>query len=130
MFREATELSHLDRISSSITCYRGKSKSPRWADTEPGKPLYLLTPRILTSIHPWVEMFAQICTVYADTSRVVKKKKKSPNGPYYVQEYDIVLLCGLTELQAQIRWIENVGRVTSPKSFRNANVFCQCCIGR
>ncbi|KIP02230.1 hypothetical protein PHLGIDRAFT_122658 [Phlebiopsis gigantea 11061_1 CR5-6] len=88
MFREATELSHLDRISSSITCYRGKSKSPRWADTEP-------------------EMFAQICTVYADTSRVVKKKKKSPNGPYYVQEYDIVLLCGLTELQAQIRWIEN-----------------------
>ena len=56
-------------------------------------------------------MFAQICTVYADTSKVLKRKKKSKNGPYYVQEYDIVLLCGLTELQAQIRWVENVSYV-------------------
>ncbi|PCH36679.1 hypothetical protein WOLCODRAFT_157378 [Wolfiporia cocos MD-104 SS10] len=28
-------------------------------------------------------------------------------GPYYEQEYKVVLICGLTELKAQIIWEEN-----------------------
>ena len=31
-----------------------------------------------------------------------------PNGVYYVQNFNIVLLCGMTELQAQLSWTENV----------------------
>ena len=49
-----------------------------------------------------------MCTIHANTSKVAKAKKKGPNGAYYVQEFEIVLLCGLTELKAQIRWKENV----------------------
>ena len=34
-----------------------------------------------------------------------------PNGVYYVQNFNIVLLCGMTELQAQLSWTENVSYV-------------------
>ena len=58
-----------------------------------------------------LEFFSHLCTVHADTSRVVKQKQQGPNGPYYVQEYDIVLLYGLTETRAQIRWIQDVSTI-------------------
>ena len=54
------------------------------------------------------EFFSQICTVHADTSRVLKTKKLGPRGAFYTQDYDIVILCGTTEMKAQIRWKENV----------------------
>lgn len=53
-------------------------------------------------------MFSTLCTVHADTSLVRKAKRKGKNGTYYKLDYKVVLLCGLTELKAQISWIENV----------------------
>jgi hypothetical protein len=56
-----------------------------------------------------VAKFSTLCNVSADTSRVIKTMQIGPGGrPYYVQSYDIILLFGLTELKAQISWIENV----------------------
>lgn len=52
-------------------------------------------------------MFTELCTVEADTSRVPKIPRQGPNGDYYVLDYDIVMSFGLTELKAQICWIEN-----------------------
>ncbi|EKM51017.1 uncharacterized protein PHACADRAFT_32060 [Phanerochaete carnosa HHB-10118-sp] len=106
LFREATESFHLDNISAIITVYRGKDKCPRWVDTEPGASVaQRALPCHISS--PATEFFSQICTVYADTSRVLKKKRNGPKGAYYTQDYDVVILCGATELQAQIRWFEN-----------------------
>ncbi|PCH36674.1 hypothetical protein WOLCODRAFT_157373 [Wolfiporia cocos MD-104 SS10] len=87
-YKEARDASQLNRITSEITCYRGRNKKPRWTDTEP-------------------EMFSSLCTVVADTSKVYKSKKFGPVDCYYSQEYKVVLLCGLTELKAQIAWIED-----------------------
>ena len=53
-------------------------------------------------------MFTHLCTIYADTSHVVRRSKQGSNGVYYVQKFKIVLLCGLTEMQAQLSWVENV----------------------
>lgn len=53
-------------------------------------------------------MFTPLCTIYADTSAVHRKPKKGPKGVYYVQDFNIILICGNTELQAQISWTENV----------------------
>lgn len=52
--------------------------------------------------------FSTLCTVYADTSRVVKHQHFGSNGVYYQQEFKVVLSCGQTELKAQISWVENV----------------------
>ena len=65
--------------------YEGKSKEMRWMDEEP-------------------ELFTLLCTVRADTSKVLKRPQYGTNGIYYAQEFDIVLMCGLTEMKAQIRW--------------------------
>ncbi|KAH9940091.1 uncharacterized protein BXZ73DRAFT_43225, partial [Epithele typhae] len=97
--RESGEVSHsfreesydareLDEISSSVKCYRGPDADPRWRDVNP-------------------EHYYDLCTVYADTSRVVRKLKKGPKGTYYTLDFDVILLCGQTELEAQIRWMEN-----------------------
>lgn len=57
-------------------------------------------------------MFSTLCTVHADTSHVLKEVLNGPDGPYYRLSFKIVLLCGLTELKAQIRWMENVSGCT------------------
>ncbi|KAM5545534.1 hypothetical protein V8D89_000572 [Ganoderma adspersum] len=86
-FQEARESRTLNSISCDIICYKG-TETPRWIDVDP-------------------EMFAPMCTIYADTSQVFRQAKLGSDGVYYVQKFKIVLLCGLTEMQAQISWVEN-----------------------
>ncbi|PCH36686.1 hypothetical protein WOLCODRAFT_109029 [Wolfiporia cocos MD-104 SS10] len=87
--REERNNAALNRIESTITCYRGKSGKPQWKDVE-------------------IDSFSTLCTVHADTSQICRVQKWGTMGPYYEQEYKVVLICGLTELQAQISWKENV----------------------
>ncbi len=59
----------------------------------------------------WKDMFSTLCTIYADTSAMAGDLKPltAPSGQtYYELAFDVVLLFGLTELKAQIRWMEKV----------------------
>ncbi|PIL34593.1 hypothetical protein GSI_03372 [Ganoderma sinense ZZ0214-1] len=85
--KEARDSKTLDHISSTVMCYAGRD-SPKWTDLVP-------------------EMFAPLCTIHADTSQVLRESRQGPNGVYYVQSFKIILLCGLTEMQAQLSWVEN-----------------------
>ena len=49
-----------------------------------------------------------LCKVSADTSGVPKKQMTSSQGTYYSQDFSVKLLFGLTELKAQLCWMENV----------------------
>ena len=60
-----------------------------------------------------LEFYTPLCTVYADTSKVTKIPCTGRNGIYFLQKFKIVLLCGLTELKAQISWAEGVSVVFS-----------------
>ena len=52
--------------------------------------------------------FFDLCTVSADTSKLPKPKLKSPRGGhYYTVSFEVVLLFGLTELTAQLSWMDN-----------------------
>jgi len=51
--------------------------------------------------------FFNLCTVSADTTRVPKPKVKNPRGSHYEVHYEVALLFGLTELKAQIVWMED-----------------------
>ena len=55
-------------------------------------------------------MYTPLCTIHADTSKVTRTPREGTNGTYYVQVYNIILQCGLTELKAQISWTEDVSR--------------------
>ncbi|KAH6910165.1 hypothetical protein BKA70DRAFT_1560797 [Coprinopsis sp. MPI-PUGE-AT-0042] len=79
----------LAMFSVDIVRYHGDSNDPRWMDDEP-------------------ESFTTACTVYADLQSLPLTMHVSPlSGSYYVANFAIVLLFGLTEMKAQIKWIEN-----------------------
>lgn len=64
--------------------------------------------------HCLAEMFSTLCTVVADTSKVAKTlpAKRGVNGArYYRQDFKVILLFGLTELKAQISWVEDVSQI-------------------
>lgn len=55
------------------------------------------------------EMFSKLCTIRGDTSRAFKPLHNSPsNRPELYRHFDftIILLFGLTELKAQLSWME------------------------
>ncbi|KAK0448968.1 uncharacterized protein EV420DRAFT_1750858 [Desarmillaria tabescens] len=78
MYSETLE--DLTSISDDIICYRGSKIDPRWMDTD-----------------------EVLCTITADTQQAAKtlKPQRGPDGRiFYRLDYDVVLLFGLTELQA------------------------------
>ncbi|KAF8632452.1 hypothetical protein AX15_001886 [Amanita polypyramis BW_CC] len=78
-------------LSVSLKCYRGRASTPpKWMDVTP-------------------EHFYDTCEVTADLSSFKRHLKPLQNGrrEYYRFEMDVVLLFGLTELKAQIAWMEN-----------------------
>lgn len=78
----------VNKITCDVTCYHGKLKDPKWIDAEP-------------------EMFSSLCVVHADTSAVRKEKHMGLRGEYYAQSFKLILQCGLTEMKAQLSWMED-----------------------
>ncbi|KAG2153166.1 hypothetical protein DEU56DRAFT_868614 [Suillus clintonianus] len=88
---EVVDRSACGMITTEIVCYRGESPNPRWTDSEPG-------------------MFSTLCNVHADTSKVartISPRRGYAGLQFYRQEFSIVLMFGLTELQAQLAWKED-----------------------
>jgi len=77
-------------VSFSLWCYRGNVATPKWKDVD-------------------TKNYTTLCTIEADLSRVplIPRPKASGQGNFYRVDYDIVLLFGMTELNAQIAWKEN-----------------------
>ncbi|KAJ7157455.1 hypothetical protein C8R46DRAFT_1178680 [Mycena filopes] len=94
-FRQKYTQSQHDRanlrsVTIPILCYQGRDQDPRWTDIEGDK-------------------YPVLCMVHADTSQISRtlKPQHGQSGIYYRLEFDVVLSLGLTELKAQIAWIEN-----------------------
>ncbi|KAG1792831.1 uncharacterized protein HD556DRAFT_1432493 [Suillus plorans] len=99
---EVVDRSACNMITTEIICYRGDSPNPRWTDLEPG-------------------MFSTLCNVHADTSKVartISPRRGYAGLQFYRQEFSIILMFGLTELQAQLCWKEDVSasRDLAPRS--------------
>jgi hypothetical protein len=55
-------------------------------------------------------MFSTLCNVHADTSKVartISPRRGYAGLQFFRQEFSIVLMFGLTELQAQLCWKED-----------------------
>ena len=57
-----------------------------------------------------------LCTVFADTTAIKKDRKQRGSSAFYTLDFRVVLQCGLTELKAQISWIEQVSAPLFPTS--------------
>ncbi|KII95456.1 hypothetical protein PLICRDRAFT_170106 [Plicaturopsis crispa FD-325 SS-3] len=85
-------------ISLDLLSYEGRQSEVKWTDAEPNK-------------------FPVLCTVEADTRRMARslQPSRAANGiTYYTQEFDVILLFGLTEMKAQISWKEYGEEKRSP----------------
>lgn len=77
---------NLKKYSVVIVAYNGPAKDTNhWTDEEPGS-------------------YHSLCHVTADTSKVKLVHVDSVAGSYYILDFKVVLLFGLTELKAQIAW--------------------------
>jgi len=76
-------------LSLSVWCYRGNVVTPRWKDVDTNN-------------------YTKLCTIEADLSKVkASRPKATGKGNFYIVEYDVILLFGMTELKAQIAWKKN-----------------------
>ncbi|KZT65648.1 hypothetical protein DAEQUDRAFT_731208 [Daedalea quercina L-15889] len=75
-------------IATNILSYRGAMDNPTWTDDEP-------------------EMFSVLCHVKAKPAASSWRRSKGPIGTYWSQDFEVILLLGLTEVKAQIAWWEH-----------------------
>ncbi|KDR69801.1 hypothetical protein GALMADRAFT_145198 [Galerina marginata CBS 339.88] len=100
--QHAPDPSQFNSVEVDVMCYRGtvclKEPAANWFMDKDST------------------MFSTLCRVEGDTSLVVVSPKVSRNriSTYYEIEFDIILSLGLTELKAQIAWIENGVEKRSP----------------
>lgn len=62
----------------------------------------------LTTMTLSTAFFATLCTIKGDTSDVPKEMIIGLDGTHFAQDFKVILLCGLTEMKAQIAWIKDV----------------------
>jgi len=85
-------------LDIAITSYRGSLDQPIWMDSER-------------------DQFSTLCTVRADITKLAKSlspKRSAEGSLYFALEIKIILLFGLTELTAQVSWMENGVEVRTP----------------
>ncbi|KAF8962457.1 hypothetical protein BDZ97DRAFT_1733008 [Flammula alnicola] len=79
----------------SIWCYRGDNLNPRWKDED-------------------AENYTNLATVVVDFTHLPLEPLVNKTGKaYYRVDYEVVLLFGLTEMQAQLAWQERRGEKRS-----------------
>ena len=94
-------------VLARVIKYDGDRKEPRWMDIERGVTVDLPTQLLPGTYNP-TDRFETLCHVVADISAAPYTSKPGRSGKIcYSRKYDVVLLVGLTELKAQIRWIDS-----------------------
>ena len=93
------------QASQTVLKYTGPHGAPEWMDLEQGSGLHLVN---LERHSSQAENFAELCTIQADLAAASYVRKRGKSGKMcYTRNFDVVLLVGLTELQAQIAWIDS-----------------------
>ncbi|PBK86333.1 hypothetical protein ARMGADRAFT_1086505 [Armillaria gallica] len=89
--RLGRSLSDLSTITTSIWRYNGEKEHPKWMDLENDK-------------------YSILCRITADTSvaaQSLKAERRSDGTSYYRLNLSVIMLFGMTELKAQLAWVED-----------------------
>ena len=84
--------------------------TPKWKDIDMSEIHLTITCLAPLMSQCFADNYTKLCTIEADLSRapVFTRPKSTGEGSFYSVDYDIILLFGMTELQAQMAWNENV----------------------
>ena len=95
-----------EEVLAQVIKYDGGQEEPRWMDTEPSTTFE--EKFFLSGTYNPKDRFETLCHVVADISAAPCTSKVGRFGKMcYTRKLDVVLLVGLTELKAQIRWIDS-----------------------
>jgi len=102
-----TEDTPPQHTNSRLVKYTGALASPEWEDVEPGIvfnfPWYLVK-----NAQSPKDKFETLCRVKVDISGAPYRQKLAETGEMgYERSYKMILLVGLTELKAQVSWIDS-----------------------
>lgn len=110
LYEEGVNREGSTTIQMEIIAYRGPGTPPDWMD-EPETRLKfrLIILSCLSETWPFSDLFTKLCTIKSDLSlpkvHITRKFRKS----FWRTTWEVVVMFGGTELQAQIAWRENVG---------------------
>ena len=94
------------QASLIVVKYTGEGRAPLWMDTEPGRAFS--SNNIMQGTQAQADKFETLCTIQADLSTAPSRTDRGRKGKtYYTCDFDVILLVGLTELKAQIGWIDS-----------------------
>ncbi|KJA20616.1 hypothetical protein HYPSUDRAFT_42920 [Hypholoma sublateritium FD-334 SS-4] len=93
-----------------VVCYRGIVEVPKWTDIDPHN-------------------YTEICTIQVDLSQIpaIKTAKINGSGMYFAVNYEVIIIFGLTELKAQVAWLDRNNVEKRRSSFfqeRGENIIC------
>ena len=138
-YREKYHPSDWEKISIPIYRYQGEDEiTPEFTDDDPGACAALLYIARLSNGRTWpTEGFHVYCTIKAETSEMIRSVRPtySVNDTEYLRlKYSVILYLGLTELQAELSWIENVSTfrrllaavVLTPSTIQGEERRCVC----
>ena len=91
--------------SPGISKYTGTLVAPEWEDVEKGT-VFSFPWCFVKSAQSLKDMFETLCHVKADISTAPYTPKSVAGKTYYPRLFDVILLVGLTELKAQVSWID------------------------
>jgi len=86
-------------------CYKGNLQEPKWLDIERCMVVRCWISLTLTSSPA---SFSTLCSIHADLSELSRtlspRKSALDRSDYYVIDFEVIMLFGLTELKALISW--------------------------
>lgn len=93
------------KVLAKITKYDGKEKEPGWMDIERGATFDSVLQSVHSTLTIQKDRFKTLCHVVADISSAPCRCKVGISGKMcFIRQFDVVLMVGLTELKASIRW--------------------------
>ena len=100
---------------SAVFKYTGARSTPEWIDIERGSVFRFSD--FFGGDSSRTEKFETLCNVQADLSTAPYQTKYGKSGKIcYTRNFSVILLVGLTELKAQIAWVDS-----TTVSFRRFN---------
>ena len=111
---EFTSSEDLSSAKSYVYCYRGIVADAAFMDTDPGKTRNKASSlcRVLLIFFLRLELYSKLCTIEVDLSHLWNTSSvqtvETGSGVYYKVDYELVMLFGGTEIEAQLCWTENV----------------------
>lgn len=108
-FSYVTEGTPQREASQSVLKYIGAGKAPEWMDIEPGIVVGFNDSVMGTHAQGRTDKFEILCNIRADLSSAPYETERGKTGTIsYTRKFDVILLVGLTELKAQIAWVDSV----------------------